>query len=165
MPSRIEAKNGPVMLMFLCTTLIVWQDPIMNWAPYAVYNPQLWHLPNDWLLVRLSPTVEPFVVMAHDLVRPCDGVLDRCAVTAVRRPRRELCDPVDTDRDGRVRIYRAMMAELAALGFRAPRADEDVGDYVRALEETRDTTDLPEASGEAIAREFERYLKRRTEDT
>jgi proteasome assembly chaperone (PAC2) family protein len=42
--------------------------------------------------------------------------------------------------------------------------DEDVGDYVRALEETRDTTDLPEATGEAIAREFERYLKRRTEE-
>ena len=29
--------------------------------------------------------------------------------------------------------------------------DEDVADYVRALEETRDTTELPEASGEAIA--------------
>jgi len=43
--------------------------------------------------------------------------------------------------------------------------DEDIADYVRALEETRDTADLPEASGEAIAREFERYLKRnRTED-
>jgi proteasome assembly chaperone (PAC2) family protein len=39
--------------------------------------------------------------------------------------------------------------------------DEEIGDYVRALEETRDTADLPEASGEAIAREFERYLKRR----
>ena len=43
--------------------------------------------------------------------------------------------------------------------------DEDVADYVRALEETRDTTDLPEASGEAIAREFERYLRRRAEET
>jgi proteasome assembly chaperone (PAC2) family protein len=42
--------------------------------------------------------------------------------------------------------------------------DEDVRDYVRALEETRDTADLPEATGEAIAREFERYLKRRTEE-
>ena len=42
--------------------------------------------------------------------------------------------------------------------------DEDVRDYVRALEETRDTADLPEASGEAIAREFERYLKRRGSD-
>jgi len=43
--------------------------------------------------------------------------------------------------------------------------DEDIADYVRALEETRDTTDLPEASGEAIAREFERYLRRRSEDS
>ena len=42
--------------------------------------------------------------------------------------------------------------------------DEDIADYVRALEETRDTADLPEASGEAIAREFERYLKRRGSD-
>ncbi|MDO7866854.1 PAC2 family protein [Nocardioides jiangxiensis] len=39
--------------------------------------------------------------------------------------------------------------------------EEEIGDYVRALEETRDTADLPEASGEAIAREFEQYLKRR----
>ena len=38
--------------------------------------------------------------------------------------------------------------------------DEDIAEYVRSLEETRDTTDLPEASGEAIAREFERFLKR-----
>ena len=37
----------------------------MNWAPYAVYNPQLWHLPNDWVLVRLSPTIEPFVVLGY----------------------------------------------------------------------------------------------------
>ena len=42
--------------------------------------------------------------------------------------------------------------------------DEDIADYVRTLEETRDTADLPEASGEAIAREFERYLKRRGDD-
>jgi predicted ATP-grasp superfamily ATP-dependent carboligase len=39
--------------------------------------------------------------------------------------------------------------------------DDEVADYVRQLEEARDTTDLPEASGEAIAREFERYLRRR----
>ncbi|MFD4328491.1 PAC2 family protein [Nocardioides sp. NPDC058538] len=43
--------------------------------------------------------------------------------------------------------------------------DEDVSDYVRSLEEARDTADLPEASGDAIAREFERYLKRRTDDS
>lgn len=39
--------------------------------------------------------------------------------------------------------------------------DEEIADYVRQLEEARDTADLPEASGEAIAREFERYLRRR----
>lgn len=43
--------------------------------------------------------------------------------------------------------------------------DEDIADYVRSLEESRDTADLPEASGEAIAREFERYLKRRGEES
>ena len=43
--------------------------------------------------------------------------------------------------------------------------DEEVADYVRQLEQARDTTDLPEASGDAIAREFERYLRRRTTDT
>lgn len=42
--------------------------------------------------------------------------------------------------------------------------DEDIAEYVAELEESRDTADLPEASGEAIAREFERYLKRRNED-
>jgi hypothetical protein len=42
--------------------------------------------------------------------------------------------------------------------------DSEVAEYVRSLEEERDTADLPEASGDAIAREFERYLKRRAED-
>jgi hypothetical protein len=35
---------------------------------------------------------------------------------------------------------------------------------VRQLEEAKDTADLPEATGESIAREFERYLKRRGQD-
>jgi proteasome assembly chaperone (PAC2) family protein len=39
--------------------------------------------------------------------------------------------------------------------------DEDVADYVRGLEEAQSTADLPEASGEQIAREFERFLRRR----
>ena len=39
--------------------------------------------------------------------------------------------------------------------------DTEVAEYVRTLEEARDATDLPEASGDAIAREFERYLRRR----
>ncbi|HKA84962.1 MAG TPA: spirocyclase AveC family protein [Acidimicrobiales bacterium] len=55
----------PIALMVLATTVLVWQDPIMNWAPYAVYNPQLWHWPETWPLVSLSPTVEPFIVIGY----------------------------------------------------------------------------------------------------
>ncbi|MET0590429.1 MAG: PAC2 family protein [Naasia sp.] len=39
--------------------------------------------------------------------------------------------------------------------------DEDMAAYIEQLEQARDTVDSPEASGEAIAQEFERYLRRR----
>lgn len=52
------------------------------------------------------------------------------------------------------RAWERGVAELA-------EEDEDVAEYVRNLEESQDTAELPEASGEAIAKEFERYLKRR----
>jgi hypothetical protein len=39
--------------------------------------------------------------------------------------------------------------------------DEDMASYISQLEAARDTVDSPEASGEAIAQEFERYLRRR----
>jgi predicted ATP-grasp superfamily ATP-dependent carboligase len=42
--------------------------------------------------------------------------------------------------------------------------DSEVADYVQSLEQAKDTADLPEATGEAIAREFERYLQRRGDD-
>jgi predicted ATP-grasp superfamily ATP-dependent carboligase len=54
------------------------------------------------------------------------------------------------------RAWERGVAELA-------EEDEDVAEYVRNLEESQDASELPEASGEAIAREFERYLKRRNE--
>jgi hypothetical protein len=57
--------RSPILWMGLITTMIVWQDPIMNWAPYAVYNPDLFHWPEDWPLVSLSPTVEPFLVIGY----------------------------------------------------------------------------------------------------
>jgi Spirocyclase AveC-like len=61
---RRYPKHPYVLMTIACTTLI-WQDPIMNWAPYAVYNPQLWHWPVTWPLVSMSPTVEPFVVIGY----------------------------------------------------------------------------------------------------
>ncbi len=42
-------------------------------------------------------------------------------------------------------------------------SDDEVAEYVEALEQATDTADHPEASGDAIAREFERYLRRRDE--
>jgi hypothetical protein len=39
--------------------------------------------------------------------------------------------------------------------------DEEMTEYIHQLERTRDTWDSPEASGDAIAQEFERYLRKR----
>ncbi len=55
----------PVLLMVIATTAIVWMDPVMNWAPYAAYNPQLTHFSETWPLASLSPTVEPFIGVGY----------------------------------------------------------------------------------------------------
>ncbi|MEY2951241.1 MAG: hypothetical protein RL622_318, partial [Actinomycetota bacterium] len=39
--------------------------------------------------------------------------------------------------------------------------DSDVAEYVKALEESKDAAELPDVSGDSIAKEFERYLRRR----
>jgi predicted ATP-grasp superfamily ATP-dependent carboligase len=38
--------------------------------------------------------------------------------------------------------------------------DVEVGDYVRQLESSKDSAELPEISGESIAKEVERFLRR-----
>ncbi|MRH29531.1 PAC2 family protein [Microbacterium sp. SYP-A9085] len=43
----------------------------------------------------------------------------------------------------------------------AAAEDDEMTAYIRQLEAARDTWDSPEASGDAIAKEFERYLRRR----
>ncbi len=42
--------------------------------------------------------------------------------------------------------------------------DSDVAEYVKALEESKDAAELPDVSGDSIAKEFERYLRRRSDD-
>ncbi|MFN2522630.1 MAG: PAC2 family protein [Mycobacteriales bacterium] len=54
----------------------------------------------------------------------------------------------------RAREWERQVDELAA-------EDAEVAEYVASLEEREPETELPEASGEAIANEFERYLRRR----
>jgi predicted ATP-grasp superfamily ATP-dependent carboligase len=43
--------------------------------------------------------------------------------------------------------------------------DAEISEYVQSLEESKDAADLPEASGESIAREFERYLRHRGDES
>ncbi|HEU0101559.1 MAG TPA: PAC2 family protein [Mycobacteriales bacterium] len=57
----------------------------------------------------------------------------------------------------RARQWERSVDELAA-------EDSDIQEYIASLEEREPATDLPEASGEAIAKEFERYLKRGGEE-
>lgn len=43
------------------------------------------------------------------------------------------------------------------------KEDGDVAEYVKALEESKDAAELPEATGDSIARELERFLRRQNE--
>lgn len=61
---RYPERRQTLLMALACTTIIS-LDPIMNWAPYAVYNPQLYHLPETWPWIYLSPTVEPFVIAGY----------------------------------------------------------------------------------------------------
>lgn len=55
------------------------------------------------------------------------------------------------------RAWERSVDELAA-------EDSDVAEYIASLEQREPEVDLPEASGEAIAKEFERYLRRGGDD-
>ncbi|MBP6996541.1 MAG: PAC2 family protein [Phycicoccus sp.] len=61
-------------------------------------------------------------------------------------------DHGDLDEDARA--WQRGVDEIAA-------DDPEIAEYVQALEQAQDTAELPEASGDAIAKEFERYLRRR----
>jgi hypothetical protein len=78
------------------------------------------------------------------------------ATLALLRMVEDILDaPLPTgDLEEEARAWQRGVEELA-------QQDSDVAEYVRTLEEAKDATDLPEASGDAIAREFERYLRRR----
>ena len=58
------------------------------------------------------------------------------------------------DLQSQARVWEEGVDDLAS-------QDSQIGEYVRQLEASKDAADLPEATGESIAREFERYLRRR----
>jgi hypothetical protein len=75
------------------------------------------------------------------------AILDKVQeITGVSVPRDELVEEAEAWENG--------IDALAA-------DDDDMAGYIEQLEQARDTVDSPEASGEAIAQEFERYLRRR----
>ena len=41
---------------------------------------------------------------------------------------------------------------------------KELSDDIKALEESKDAAELPDVSGEVIAKEFERYLRRQSEN-
>lgn len=60
--SRRRGSATPTLLMMTVTTALTWLDPVMNWAPYAAYDPRMFHFNVDWLWFKLAPTVEPWAV-------------------------------------------------------------------------------------------------------
>ena len=54
----------PYLLMTIAVSTLAWLDAPMNWATFAAYNPDLWHWPEGWPIVSLSPTIEPLFIAA-----------------------------------------------------------------------------------------------------
>ena len=81
------------------------------------------------------------------------------ATVALLRRLEDLLDlPIPlSDLPEQAKAWERQVDELAA-------EDTDVAEYITSLEAREPATDLPEASGEAIANEFERYLRRRRDD-
>jgi proteasome assembly chaperone (PAC2) family protein len=96
------------------------------------------------------PAVSVWAAVPHYVAQPpCPK-----ATVALLRKVEDLLDiqvPLG-DLEEEARAWQTGVDELA-------EEDAEVADYVRSLEEARDTAELPEASGDAIAREFERYLR------
>ncbi|MDQ1632579.1 MAG: hypothetical protein QOJ32_1907 [Frankiaceae bacterium] len=101
------------------------------------------------------PAVSFWAAVPHYVAQPpCPK-----ATLALLRRVEDLLDvaiPLD-DLVERSRSWERQVDELAA-------GDSDVADYVRSLESREPEDALPEASGDAIAAEFERYLRRRADE-
>jgi predicted ATP-grasp superfamily ATP-dependent carboligase len=97
------------------------------------------------------PAVSLWAAVPHYVAQP---PAPKATVALLRRVEDLLDLAVDLgDLEEQARSWERTVDELAG-------EDADIAEYVRSLEE-REVTDLPEASGEAIAQEFERFLRRR----
>ncbi len=100
------------------------------------------------------PAISFWAAVPHYVAQP---PCPKATLALLRRVEDLLDLPVPLgDLADRAREWERSVDELAA-------EDSDVAEYIAALEQREPETELPEASGEAIAKEFERYLKRRDE--
>ena len=101
------------------------------------------------------PAVSFWAAVPHYVAQP---PCPKATIALLRRVEDLLDVEVDlSDLPERARAWEQQVDELAA-------EDTDVADYVASLERREPEVDLPEASGEAIAKEFERYLRRRGDE-
>jgi proteasome assembly chaperone (PAC2) family protein len=97
------------------------------------------------------PAVSFWAAVPHYVHQP---PCPKATIALLRRVEDLLDIPVPlADLPERAREWERHVDELAA-------EDADVAEYVASLEEREPEEDLPEASGEAIAKEFERFLRR-----
>jgi len=97
------------------------------------------------------PAVSFWAAVPHYVHQP---PCPKATIALLRRVEDLLDVPVPlADLPERAREWERQVDELAA-------EDSDVAEYVASLEEREPEEDLPEASGEAIAKEFERFLRR-----
>ncbi|MCU1593016.1 MAG: hypothetical protein JWO12_408 [Frankiales bacterium] len=101
------------------------------------------------------PSVSFWAAVPHYVAQP---PCPKATIALLRRVEDLLDVPVPlTDLPEEARAWERQVDELAA-------EDSDVAEYIASLEEREPEEDLPEASGEAIAKEFERFLRRQDPD-
>jgi proteasome assembly chaperone (PAC2) family protein len=102
------------------------------------------------------PSVSFWAAVPHYVHQP---PCPKATIALLRRVEDLLDVPIPLgDLPEEARAWERQVDELAA-------EDSDVAEYVASLEEREPEEDLPEASGEAIAKEFERFLRRQDPET
>jgi proteasome assembly chaperone (PAC2) family protein len=101
------------------------------------------------------PSVSFWAAVPHYVAQP---PCPKATIALLRRVEDLLDIPIPlTELPEQARAWERQVDELAA-------EDSDVAEYIASLEEREPEEDLPEASGEAIAKEFERFLRRQDPD-
>lgn len=98
------------------------------------------------------PTVNLWAAVPHYVAQPPHPRATQALLSRIEDLTDLTIDPGDLPE--MVKAWDRGVAELVA-------EDPDLASYVASLETDQDETDLPEASGDAIAAEFQRYLRRR----